>query len=206
MPSSESGNNPGAIILAAGQSSRMGRAKQLLPWKGKTMLRHTIEQIRASGVKHLTVVLGSSAKEIEESEGLSDVRVVVNKNWELGMGSSLVFGMSKMLQFKPNIQSVLIAVSDQPLLEASYYSTLINKFLNSKYKIVSSSYSEQYGVPVIYDRIFFDDLLKLKGDQGAKHLLHKHSNQMVSVEAGTLAVDLDTLDKYNEYFDRYGSI
>jgi len=206
MPASESGNNPGAIILAAGQSSRMGSAKQLLPWKGKTMLRHTIEQIRASGVIHLTVVLGSFAKEIEEREDLSDVQVVVNENWELGMGSSLVFGMSKMLQFNPNVQSVLIAVSDQPLLEASYYKTLINKFLSSSCKIVSSSYSEQYGVPVMYDSIFFDDLLKMKGDQGAKHLLHKHSNQMVSVEAGTLAVDLDTLDKYNEYFDRYGSI
>ena len=194
----------GAIILAAGASTRMGHVKQLLPWKGSTLLQHAIDEVLSSEIDETVVVLGANKRLIEEQTNLSGVDSVFNAKWEEGMASSIVTGLKHLLSKAPEIGAVLIVLCDQPLLDKNNYNRLIKKIITNKNKIISSSYSDQLGVPVVFDKRFFSDLLKLRGEQGAKKLLATYNSEVIGVEAGDKAIDLDTEDKYNHYYDLYG--
>lgn len=196
----------GAILLAAGASTRMGSVKQLLPWKNSTLLEHSIEQLKESDIDFLVVVLGANQDIIRQKVNLDGIDVAVNPDWEKGMATSIATGMRFLLNKTPDIESVLIALVDQPLLDTKYYNNLINKRLNSKYKIVASSYSNELGVPAIFDRDYFDNLLNLEGSKGARALLRGGSVQVTSVNAGELALDLDTREAYNRIYEQHGRL
>ena len=196
----------GAILLAAGASTRMGTVKQLLPWKGSTLLEHTIAQLNSSGVDHLVVVLGENEHKISEKVSFEGIDVAVNTEWEKGMATSIASGLRFLLKKEPNLQSVLVALSDQPLLDLKYYNKLINIKLKYNYKIAASSYSGQFGVPAVFGRTHFDNLLNLKGQKGARALLRGGEAEVVSVTAGNLAVDLDTREKYDRIYEQHGRL
>jgi molybdenum cofactor cytidylyltransferase len=196
----------GAILLAAGASTRMGSMKQLLPWKNSTLLEHSIEQLKESDIDFLVVVLGANQDIIRQKVNLGGIDVVVNPYWEKGMATSIATGMRFLLNKTPDIESVLVALSDQPLLDTKYYNNLINRSLNSKNKIVASSYSNELGVPAIFDRDYFDNLLNLEGSKGARALLRGGSVQVTSVNAGELALDLDTREAYNSIYEQHGRL
>jgi len=196
----------GAILLAAGASTRMGSMKQLLPWKSSTLLEHSIRQLKQTDIDFLVVVLGANAEVILKKISFDDVEVVVNGDWQKGMATSIAAGLSSLLEKTPEIQSVLIALSDQPLLDINYYKNLIDKSLISKNKIVASAYSDQLGVPAIFDRDYFDNLLNLKGNQGARALLRGGGVGVTSVKAGKLALDLDTREVYNRVYELHGRL
>lgn len=195
----------GGILLAAGASTRMGAVKQLLPWKNSTLLEYSIQQLRQSNIDHLVVVLGANEKLILENADLKSIDVVVNPDWEKGMATSIATGLRYLLNKTSDIQSVLIALADQPLLDSDYYNKLINKNLVLENKIVCSAYSDQYGVPAIFDRDYFDNLLNLDGQKGARALLRGGDVKVATVDAGDLAVDLDTKESYNRIYELYGS-
>ncbi len=196
----------GTILLAAGASTRMGTVKQLLPWKNSMLLEHAIAQLQQSKIDSLVVVLGANEKLIREKIGFDDVDLVVNSNWEKGMATSIEAGLRFLLTKNPEIQSALIALSDQPLLDFNYYNKLINNNIESKNKIVCSAYADQFGVPAIFDRDYFDDLLNLEGSIGARALLRGGSVKVVAENAGELAVDLDTKESYNRIYELYGRL
>ena len=194
----------GAIILAAGASTRMGRVKQTLPWKESTLLQHAIDQVLASSIDEVVVVLGSNREHVEARTDLSGVHVVFNPKWEEGMATSIVSGLKALLDLRSGLRSVLILLSDQPLIDVKHYNKLIYSYISSGHKIISSSYSEQLGVPVVFDRRFFRELLELKGDRGARALLNTYPDDIIAIDAGDKGVDLDTEDKYRHYHDRFG--
>jgi molybdenum cofactor cytidylyltransferase len=196
----------GAILLAAGASTRMGCVKLLLPWNNSTLLEHSIEQLKESEIDFFVVVLGANQDIIRKKVNFDGIDVVVNSQWQKGMATSIASGVSFLLKKKPEIQSVLVALSDQPLLDYKYYNSLIDNILISKNKIVASSYSDALGVPAIFDRDYFDDLLNLEGSQGARSLLRGGSVKVTPVNAGELALDLDTRETYNRVYEQHGRL
>lgn len=194
----------GAVLLAAGASTRMGSVKQLLPWKNSTLLEHSIEELKRSEIDSLVVVLGANEKQIRKRVNFEGVDVVVNPDWKKGMATSIASGVSFLLKKMPEIQFVLVALADQPLLLTKYYNKLIYKSLDKKNKIVSSAYSGQLGVPAIFEKDYFGNLLNLEGREGARALLRGGSFKVMTVNAGKLAVDLDTKESYNRIYELHG--
>lgn len=180
--------------------------KQLLPWKKSTLLEHSVQQLKHSEIDNIVVVLGANAKHICEKVNFDEVDVAVNPDWEKGMATSIATGMRFLLKKIPDIESVLVALADQPLLDDKYYKKLIDKSLKSTNKIVASSYSNELGVPAIFDRDYFDNLLNLKGSKGARALLRGGSVKVTSVNAGKLALDLDTREAYNSVYEQHGRL
>ncbi len=190
----------GAILLAAGASTRMGTVKQLLPWKESTLLEHAIEQLRGAKIDELVVVLGANAEVIRAKITLPDVDFTVNSEWEKGMSTSIATGLRQMRAETPDIQSVLIALVDQPLLDSNYYNKLINIYIGNSFKIVSSKYSGRMGVPALFDRDYFENLMNLTGQEGARRLLRGEVIPVGEVSAEELAVDLDTKAEYERIY------
>lgn len=194
----------GAIVLAAGASSRMGCVKQMLPWKGKTLLQHVVDELRFSELDEVVVVLGANREEIEKQVTFDGVDVVHNDQWKQGMASSIVTGLNHLLAKEPPLKAVLIVLSDQPLLGHVHFNTLKRIHAKSVKGIVASSYAGVAGVPVLFDRRFYDELLQLSGEQGARAVLVSNLNEVDSVDVGEKGIDLDTREKYEDIYDRYG--
>jgi molybdenum cofactor cytidylyltransferase len=105
----------GIIILAAGSSSRMGTAKQNLNFKARTLLQTVIETAMASKCQTVAVVLGANAELIAPTIKNEPVHILINKNWSAGMGTSISYGLSQLLNLQPELISVLFMLTDQPL-------------------------------------------------------------------------------------------
>jgi molybdenum cofactor cytidylyltransferase len=204
MLKSQVGGEYGAIILAAGASTRMGSAKQVLPWKNKNLLQHVMDEIRSSGIEAITVVLGANTGKIESQIDFGEAEPVFNERWEVGMASSIVTGMKHLLAKFPSLRGVLIALADQPLLDRHFFNQLRNMHTGNRNRIIASSYSGEMGAPALFDKHFFSELLDLRGEQGAKALLRRHESHVIRISAGDKAIDLDTKEKYEHFYDLYG--
>ncbi|SHG31318.1 nucleotidyltransferase family protein [Flagellimonas flava] len=190
-----------AIILAAGASTRMGGTiKQLLPWKDSTLLGTTIKQATQIAGKSL-VVLGSNVEAIRPSIPDS-VEVVVNSNWQKGMGSSISFGVGHILKSGHNPSGILILLSDQPLVDRDFLHQMRSTFLSGKYKIVATKYGNKAGVPAIFDHSIFSELTGLGQDFGARDIIKAHIQQTFSIDPVGREIDIDTLDIYNQLIDK----
>ncbi len=187
--------NTGIIILAAGNSSRLGQPKQLLDYQGKTLLRHTVEQALAVSSR-VMVVTGSKNSIIDQETG--PAAAIYNENWQEGMASSIHKGLNEMLLKYPETENILITVCDQPHIDASVFSELIGKRQSSGKKIIASCYSGTLGTPVLFSRSYFSDLLKLNGHEGAKKLLIKYKDEVGQVIFEKGSVDIDTPEDYQK--------
>ncbi|KQM38758.1 NTP transferase domain-containing protein [Chryseobacterium sp. Leaf201] len=187
--------NTGIIILAAGNSSRLGQPKQLLDYQGKTLLRHTVEKALAVSSR-VIVITGSENSGIEKETG--SALTVQNENWQEGMASSIHKGLNEMLVIYPETENILITVCDQPHINASVFSELIEKRHSSGKGIMASHYSGTLGTPVLFSRSYFNDLLQLSGQEGAKKLLVKYRDDVGQVMFEKGSVDIDTLEDYQK--------
>ncbi len=186
------------ILLAAGSSSRMGEAKQLLPWGDKTLIEFQVEKLLQLQ-NPVIVVLGSGAEIISPLLQKYPVQVVINSEWEKGMGTSVAAGM-KYIQ---SAKAVLFTLVDQPLVTVDHLQTLIDAFQPGKDKIVvSRSQNGWLGVPALFDPVYFEELKNLKGAQGAKSVIKKYTKKLVLVNAGDQLEDMDTPEKYREMSDK----
>lgn len=190
------------ILLAAGGSGRMGQPKQLLRWGNSTLIENRVEILLDCG-NPLYVVLGSEAKKISSLLKKYPVRLVFNPHWEKGMGTSVASGMKQLLAELPSADAVLFALVDQPLVTASHFCLLIEKIEVGKEQIlVSRSDSGWEGVPAVFDRFYFTELENLDGKLGAKTLIGKHPENVISINAGNLLADMDTPERYRELQER----
>lgn len=187
--------NTGIIILAAGNSSRLGQPKQLLDYQGKTLLCHTVEQALAVSSR-VIVVTGSENSGIKKETG--SALTVQNENWQEGMASSIHKGLNEMLVTYPETENILITVCDQPHIDASVFSELIEKRHSSGKGIMASHYSGTLGTPVLFSRSYFNDLLQLSGQEGAKKLLVKYRDDVGQVMFEKGSVDIDTPEDYQK--------
>ncbi len=185
------------LILAAGESKRMGRPKQLLPYKDSTLLLEKIKQFQSLDKVQVFVVLGAYFKDIFPSLRELPVKVVMNSNWQEGMGSSLSKGI-ELIRKKEMFDRVLITLSDLPLMESSHYEDLIELSKSTGKRIIQTEYDETSGVPVIFDKSLFSSLGKLKNEEGAKPLIEKYKKEVLKLRSKTPYFDVDTSDAYQK--------
>lgn len=192
-----------AAIMAAGSSSRMRGVKQLLPWKKTTLLGHVIGQLKQTDAIDIFVVLGAHNSEILKEVDTNDVTVVYNEQWSSGMGTSISRIISYIENNSLDYDGMLIATSDQPLLSIEHYNKLINSCVN-KERIISSFYNDEPGVPAVFDNAYFQELKSLGEDKGAKSIIKRHLGHMICMDAPEGAIDLDTKQVYEKYYNTHG--
>ena len=188
-----------AIILAAGSSSRLGRAKQLLKYKNKSFIQHLIKKLEKIGISNPIIVLGARYANIQQH--LKEIRfkglVVENKQWEKGMSTSLIKGISSM---DSTSEAALLCLTDQPLIPLSHYQELISSF-EKEQKLIVSFYNNSPGVPALIPRKYFDEILQLKGQGGAKYILRKYQTESVLIPCKEAELDVDTEEDYRRIVD-----
>ncbi|WP_233790606.1 NTP transferase domain-containing protein [Dyadobacter sp. CY343] len=187
--------NVGIIILAAGNSSRLGEPKQLLTFRNKTLIRHIVETAVEVAGEKVIVVTGSSAALIENELAGLPCRTTFNPHWLEGMASSIVLGVTVLKDTDPDITGCILAVSDQPFVTAEIFQNLIAG-ANFDAAIVASSYGNTIGTPVFFSKSYFEQLLQLKGNEGAKKLILAHKSEVRSLPFPLGTVDIDTQEDY----------
>ncbi len=192
-------NKIGIILLAAGESKRMGSPKQLLDIDGKSLLRRTAEVALATDCYPIVMVIGANKAQIApEIIGLP-LTVIDNPMWAEGMSSSVKMGMAGLYMTYKDVEAIIMLVCDQPYLSVSLLERMIEIYEAKKPLIVACKYGDQIGVPALFDRKLFDELLTLTGDKGAKPVVMNHldDTHLVTFEAGS--VDLDTPEDYKAF-------
>jgi len=186
-----------AIILAAGASHRFGRPKQLLPWGEKTVLQHVVDTVLASPVERTIVVLGYRAKEIGATLADRPVGVVVNKEWEEGLSTSVRAGLSAL---GTDVDAALFVLADQPFVTPQIIAQLVERYRETGAPIVVPTCRGRRGNPVLFDRSLFAELMEVKGDQGGRQLIAKHEGEVERVEVASEAIwrDLDVREDYQK--------
>lgn len=191
----------GIILLAAGESKRLGQPKQLLPWRGSTLLRNAANVAMETGLGPVTVVLGASADACASAlDGLS-VRTIWNPNWKDGMGGSIAKGVESL--WEEDLEAVLVMLCDQPFVDTSALHDLVTEWKIGGHEIVASSHDEASGPPALFSSTLFDELLALRGPTGAKSII-RNSSSLAFITCRHAAVDIDTPDDWEEIRGTYG--
>jgi molybdenum cofactor cytidylyltransferase len=187
------------VILAAGSSSRMGRAKQNLLFGDKTLLQHTI--IEAKKVTDQVIVTVGAAKEkILPTLKDLNIEILENKNWDAGMSTSVTLAVKHLLGSSNKINGIIFLLCDQPYIGTGLLNELINVAGNSEKAIIASTYDGTVGVPVYFKNRFFPELLKLKGKEGAKKLIEQFSNDVQTIPFPLGSIDIDTPEDFQKLF------
>lgn len=191
-----SAKNTGAVILAAGASSRLGKPKQLLKHNGKSLLQNTIDTAIASDVDPVIVVLGANAEQVSKEINKSKIHVIINTEWEEGMASSLVTGLNELLFISSSTDAVILIVCDQPHVSPELINELIDTQKQTGKPIVTCNYGEAIGPPALFHRSLFSELMQLKGDVGARKIIQQHSDDVATVFFEKGKIDIDTKEDY----------
>ena len=179
-----------AVILAAGKSARLGQAKQLLEWQNRTLLEHALSNAGMVFKDRVLVILGAEAKLIQSKINLAGAEVIVNPDWQTGMASSIRAAIQAL---PDSATAVMLMLCDQPLITAVQLQSLINAWQASPAQIIASEYHQSIGVPAIFPASYFDELLMLEGDKGAKSVLIKHQTNLIKLAMPEAEFDIDTL-------------
>jgi len=190
--------NIAVVILAAGESSRMRQAKQLLPWGKSTLLGNAIKEAVQSNSEKVYVVLGAKAETIQMQFNATEATWILNKNWKKGMGSSISCAINYILQSNMNYDGILMMLCDQPLIDADYINKMISTFERSNKGIVATAYKHSEGVPVLFDKKYLEDLSNLEGSIGAKQIIADNSKSVVAINPNGKEKDLDTMEAYKQ--------
>lgn len=167
------GKRIAAIILAAGRSSRLGRPKQLVPFQGRTLLRHATLTAMYSPVESVTVVLGAFYPLLQKEIAFFDIKIVNNRAWMRGPGSSLKAGLTYVIANETTpFDGFMFLTCDQPLVNEALLDLMCERF-QRRNQIVASSYGGTIGLPAIFGRDHLHALLGLADGMGAGNLLHQ---------------------------------
>jgi molybdenum cofactor cytidylyltransferase len=189
-----------AIILAAGESVRLGQPKQLLNFRGKPLLRGAIDSAHAADCAPIIVVIADVEEEapatialrhgIERAIAGSEAVLVENPDWRRGLGTSIRAGVRTVAP--NNVDALVLLVCDQPLVDSTTISLIRARREQTGKSIVASAYSDTLGVPALFDRSFFDALLVLADDEGAKSVIINHPEDVAQIAFPNGAIDIDT--------------
>ena len=191
----------GIIILAAGDSSRLGRPKQLLPFGDKTLLAHIVDEALEASLDPVVVVTGAYAAAIGESLKGQPVTIAHNPRWAEGMASGIVTGLADLLSLQPRSDGVIVSVCDQPYLSASLLREMVKQFRVSDKRLIACSYGGILGTPVLFGSRYFGVLPTLSGTQGAKKLLQEYPHDLATVPFPGGEVDIDTEEDVIKYYE-----
>lgn len=199
--------NVGAVVLAAGGSSRLGRPKQLLMFRGETLVRRAVRAAAEAGCDPVIVVVGGIKDAIQSEVDIRDSRissssapgkttqamVVENAEWRNGVGTSIRRGVEHLPGF---VDAAVLLTCDQPFVDAGVIRRLISTQEKTGKPIVASAYANTLGVPAIFDRSCFAALLTLRDDSGAKTLMTTRPNDVAAVGFEQGAIDIDTPEDF----------
>jgi len=182
----------------------MGVPKQLLKWNNTILLNHAINTVEQISQNEIVLVLGAHFEDITSQIDVSETTVVFNENWEKGLGNSIACGIKYIIESSPDIESVLIMLTDQPLIDSSYLNKMIEYYQLNTDKIICTSYqNKRLGVPAIFNKTKFEELSKLNHDKGAKDILNMNPENILFLDGTHVIADIDTLEDYEKLYKLY---
>jgi molybdenum cofactor cytidylyltransferase len=187
-----------AILLAAGQSKRMGKLKQLMPFGRSTIVGQAVDNLLNSAVNEVIVVVGYMAEDVTKAIAAKPVKVVINPDFEQGMSTSIIAGLKSV---HSKTQGVMLALGDQPLVNSQTINILIEEFYNHDKGIAVPTYRGRKGHPIIFAIKYKEQLLRLSGDVGGRQIIEDHPEDVleVAVDSESIVADVDTTDDYQAY-------
>jgi|SRR5690348_1804610 len=180
-----------AVILAAGESRRMGSPKALVPFRGISFVQHLVNATRHARIGVRRIVLGAGADEIRDQLGVDPAMIVVNPDWELGQLSSIQAGIRSLPE---GTEGIVLCPVDHPLVSANLISNLIHQFDSSGKLIVLPAFRGQRGHPVIFRSTLYDELLAAPVDIGARQVVWAHPQDVDEVHTEEEGVVLNLND------------
>ncbi|CAI8196092.1 MAG: Nicotine blue oxidoreductase [Flavobacteriaceae bacterium] len=185
------------LLLTAGKSSRMGQPKALLSIKGQPLISYQIDRLKELGLP-ITIVLGAYADAISNSAISKEVRLILNKDFEKGMGSSIAFGTTSIRNANPEIDAILVCAIDQPLIPLDHFENLLSTASKTDFSIIQSLSEVGWkGIPTLFKSNHFKALSKLTGDEGAKSIIQNNLSMVKAVKAPSDSlIDIDTYEQY----------
>lgn len=186
------------IVLAAGESSRMGADKALLMYRSRTFLENLIAALKDAGISRVIVVLGHHAEQIQQCTDLSAVEVVLNQDYRRGQTSSLQAGLLALAGNEP--EGVVICLIDHPAVSTDTIRKLIHNFKSTHRSIVIPQINGTHGHPVLLGRELFSQVLALGPDEGADTVIHQNRDQTKFVEVADpgILIDVDDPESYRK--------
>ncbi len=180
------------LVLAAGESSRMGADKALLLYHGRSFLENILDSLREAGIEHSAVVLGHHALEIQRALGPLEAEVVVNGDYRQGQTSSLQAGLRALMNH--DLEAIVLCLVDHPAVPAEVMRKLLVCFRESKAPVVIPTFRGQRGHPVVIGRALLQELLDLAPGEGANIVTRKYRDATRFIEADEAGILLDVDD------------
>jgi molybdenum cofactor cytidylyltransferase len=184
-----------ALILAAGQSKRMGQPKMLLPWGETTVLGQVVNTFKAAGVEDLLVITGGAKEQVETLVGDS-AQTRFNPNYADGeMLSSLMVGLAEV---KPEVEAVLVGLGDQPQVQERSVRLVVEEYTKSGASLIVPSFQMRRGHPWLVTRPHWGEILRMSPPETPRDFLNRHANEIRYVEVNDPGIlkDLDTPEDY----------
>ena len=200
MKETTEGRGVVAILLAAGNASRFGSAKQLVPIDGVSLVRRAAQAIVASGVE-LLVVTGAYAEEVADALSGIPARLIHNPQWQQGMGESIAHGARELLGLSALPSACLLCLADQPLIGTAQLQRLLRAATDQPQRIIASNHGktpagEILGPPCLFPAEFLGELAQLSGAKGARALLERHRQRLTTLAMPEAALDIDVPEDY----------
>ena len=180
------------MILAAGGSSRFGQPKQLIPFQGKSLVRRIIDAACSAGCSPVIVVIGSEDEKLRRELDRTGVVTVENQHWQRGIGSSIRCGIHGLVENSPDVEGSVLLVCDQPAVDAHVIERLVALRETTGKSIVASSYADTLGVPALFTRSVFKELLSLGDNTGAKSIILRNRERIALLPFSEGQIDIDT--------------
>lgn len=198
----------GIILLAAGASLRMGKAKQLLRYEGKTLLRRAAQAGLDSQCRPVIVVLGAEANSLRHEIADMEAQIVINREWSEGMSTSIRCGLAALeAATLGEAQAAILMLCDQPFVTTTVINRLLETYHAGHSPLVASEYEatgeRTHGVPALFSRALFVELMSLNGAEGAKSLIARHHSEAAIIAVPEAAFDVDTPDDYQVLLKRF---
>lgn len=192
-----------AIVLSAGESSRMGSPKALLPISGVPFIEEIVRALKGTEVDRIVIVLGHHAEEIQKKIAHLPITFVVNKDYAKGQLSSLVAAI-RSLGAQEKVDGVLVHLVDHPLISPVLVDHMIDRFYASNKLIIVPRYKGRRGHPVIFSSRLFSELLNTPLEEGAKAVVHAHRDETLEIETDYegVTIDIDTPEEYRRFLRR----
>ncbi len=191
-----------AIILAAGESKRMTLGNKLLLRKNNVpLIKITFENIKASKVDNISIVLGKNLQSIKSIISDQNVKFLKNNDYKNGISTSIKKGIENL---NPASKGVLICLGDMPLIKTSTYNEIIDAFYKSNNRSVIPYFKKKRGNPILFSQLHFKELLSISGDNGAKFIINKKKNEFLSISVSDEGVlfDIDNKKQFKSFIKK----